>query len=163
MTPDQIGVVGKILSIFKDLPAWFLSGLTCAAAILLLVPWVAAQLPPEAHPYLPYLWLIVVFCGCLALFRWLAVGIEALRGWRASRRPKKTFHDAEPDRQKARDQREPQPQCGESPYSSHWRYPCEATIFLLRSGLTYGGCRRARITYSAIAVKSPSTSMLTTI
>jgi hypothetical protein len=93
MTPDQIaGVVGKTLSTFKDLPAWLLTGVTCAAAILLFVPWVTAQLPPEARPYLPYLWLVVVLFGCLALFRWLAVGIEAWRGWRASRRPRKTFH-----------------------------------------------------------------------
>ena len=49
----------------------------------------AAQLPPDARPYL---WLIVLLCGSLALFRWLALGIEALRGWQASRRPKKTFH-----------------------------------------------------------------------
>jgi hypothetical protein len=93
MTLDQIaGAVGKTLGIFKDLPAWFLSGLTCAAAILLLVPWITIQLPPEVRPYLPYLWVIVVLCGCLALFKWLAVGIDALRNWRDSNRPKKTFH-----------------------------------------------------------------------
>lgn len=92
-TPDQIaGAIGKTLGIFKDLPAWLLSGVACAAAILLLVPWVTGQLPPEIRPYLPYLWVVIVVFGCLALFRWLAVGIETWQGWRASRRPRKTFH-----------------------------------------------------------------------
>src|SRR5262249_18777864 len=95
MTPDQdqiAGAVGKTLGLLKDLPAWFLSGLTCAAAIPLFIPWIAAQLPPEARPYLPYLWVILLLCGPLALFKWLAVGIQALRSWRDTNRPKKTFH-----------------------------------------------------------------------
>jgi hypothetical protein len=90
MTPDQVAnALGKPLSILKDLPAWLLSGVACAAAILLFVPSLTAQLPPEARPYL---WSIAVLFGCLAVFKWLAVGIEGLHGWRASRRPKKTFH-----------------------------------------------------------------------
>ncbi|MCK1493486.1 hypothetical protein IVB14_24435 [Bradyrhizobium sp. 180] len=90
MTPDQVAnAVSKPLSILKDLPAWLLSGVACAAAILLFVPSVGAQLPPEARPYL---WSTAILFGCLAVFRWLAMGIEALRSWRASRRPQKTFH-----------------------------------------------------------------------
>jgi hypothetical protein len=50
---------------------------------------VNAQLPPEARPYLC---VIVVLFGSLALFKWLAVGIKVLRGWRVSKRPKKTLH-----------------------------------------------------------------------
>jgi hypothetical protein len=38
----------------------------------------------------------------------------------------KRCRDAEPDRQQTSDQRETQPQCGESPYSSHRRCPFEA-------------------------------------
>jgi hypothetical protein len=90
MTPDQVAnAVSKPLSILKDLPAWFLSGVACAAAILLFVPSVSAQLPAEARPYL---WVTVVLFGCLAPLKWLAVVLEALRDSHASRRPKKTFH-----------------------------------------------------------------------
>ncbi|MHC2276363.1 hypothetical protein ACVME8_002974 [Bradyrhizobium diazoefficiens] len=90
MTPDQIAnAVSRPLAILKDLPAWLLSGVACAAAILLFVPSVTAQLPPEARPYL---WPVAALFGCLAAFRWLAIGIEALRNWLTSRRPQKTFH-----------------------------------------------------------------------
>lgn len=90
MTPAE-GAKGfeKFIETVKDLPAWLISALAVAAAILLFEPSINAELPKTYRP-----WLVVtcVVFGVLALFKWVSVAISALRASRVAAKARKTFH-----------------------------------------------------------------------
>jgi hypothetical protein len=79
----------KFIETVKDLPAWLISALAVAAAILLFEPSINAELPKTYRP-----WLVVAFVvfGVLALFKWASVAISALRASRVAAKARKTFH-----------------------------------------------------------------------
>lgn len=90
MTPfEGVTGFGKFVEAVKDLPAWLFSAFAVAAGILLFVPPVNAELPKT---YRPWLVVVLVVFGVLALFKWIMVAFGVWRASRAEARARKTFH-----------------------------------------------------------------------
>lgn len=90
MTPTaDPSAYAKFVDAIKDLPVWMFMAFASAAALLLFVPQINAELPKE---YRPWLVVCIVVFGVLSIFKWLDILAGALRNWRSERKAGKKFH-----------------------------------------------------------------------
>lgn len=87
-TPPTGDQLTKFLTAVKDLPAWLLSGMAVAFALILSVAPVRQEMPRD---FRPWLWIGFVSFSSLSLFKWLALATIALRAARAASRARRTF------------------------------------------------------------------------
>lgn len=82
-------LVPKFIEAVKDLPAWLLSAFATASGILVFVPANWTELAPTYRP-----WGICAFIvfGTLALFKWVAIAVTALRQYSQAMAAKKKIH-----------------------------------------------------------------------
>jgi hypothetical protein len=86
---DQAEAAGKLLTFLKDIPLWLLAGCAFAADVLLFIPAIKAELPPDYRPWLLVLGVLFNILALLRLFDICFAKVTALRNAKAARR---TFH-----------------------------------------------------------------------